>query len=38
MKEDEHYPFKKDDEIEIIKTEKMPYGCFVEFKSSHKKD
>jgi len=39
MKEDVHYPFKEDDGIEIIKPEeKLIYGCFVEFKSSLKKD
>jgi len=38
MKEDEHYPFKEEDEIEIIKPEGSPHGCFVEFKSSLKKD
>jgi len=40
MKEDNHYPFKEEDEIEIIKPEKEKNyeGCFVEFKSSLKKD
>jgi len=37
MKEDDYYPFKKDDGIEII-TPKNDYGCFVEFKSTRKDD